>query len=90
LSSGLPALVTSVGGAPDVIQHRVNGYLIPPDDLPALQEGLLTLLQDEALRIQLGKNGRECILESYSLDSVATQLATLYDRLLLARRSSPA
>jgi glycosyltransferase involved in cell wall biosynthesis len=82
LSSGLPALVTSVGGAPDVIQHNLNGYLIPPDDLPALNEGLSTLLEDEAWRLQLGKSGRECILEDYSLDSVATQLGALYQHLL--------
>ena len=82
LSSGLPALVTAVGGAPDVIEHHVNGYLIAPDDLAALKEGLLTLLGDEALRVRLGKNGRDCILANYSLDSVATQLGTLYHNLL--------
>jgi glycosyltransferase involved in cell wall biosynthesis len=83
LSSGLPALVTSVGGAPDVIQHKINGYLIPPDDLPALREGLLTLLGDETLREQLATNGRKCILAEYSLDSVALQLGALYKKLLV-------
>jgi glycosyltransferase involved in cell wall biosynthesis len=84
MSSGLPALVTSVGGAPDVIQHNMNGYLIPPDDLPALKQGLLTLLGDEALRVRLGKRGRECILADYSLDSVAMHLGALYHNLLRA------
>ena len=84
MSSGLPALVTSVGGAPDVIQHNMNGYLIPPDDLPALKQGLLTLLGDEALRVRLGKRGRECILADYSLDSVAMHLGALYHNLLKA------
>jgi glycosyltransferase involved in cell wall biosynthesis len=82
LSSGLPALVTAVGGAPDVIQDDVNGYLIPPDDLPALKQGLLTLLGDESLRARLGQRGRECILSHYSLDSVAMQLGALYRKLL--------
>lgn len=82
LSSGVPALVTSVGGAPDVIQHHMNGYLIPPDNLPALKEGLSTLLGDEALRGRLGKNGRECILADYSLESIAMQSCALYQKLL--------
>jgi glycosyltransferase involved in cell wall biosynthesis len=82
LSSGLPALVTAVGGAPDVIQHKVNGYLIPPDDLPALRQGLLTLLGDGMLREHLGTKGRECIMAEYSLDSVAEQLGALYQKLL--------
>ena len=82
LSSGLPALVTAVGGAPDVINHNVNGYLIPPDDLPALRQGLVTLLGDARLREHLGTKGRECIMAEYSLDSVAVQLGALYQKLL--------
>jgi glycosyltransferase involved in cell wall biosynthesis len=82
LSVGLPALVTAVGGAPDVIQHKVNGCLIPPDDLPALRQGLLILLGDARLREQLGIKGRECIMAAYSLDSVAVQLGALYQKLL--------
>jgi len=82
LSSGLPVLVTSVGGARDVIQHNVNGYLIPPDDLPCLRLGLLTLLGDSTLRRRLGESGRQRILSDYSLDAIANQLADLYTRFI--------
>lgn len=82
LSSGLPVLATSVGGARDVIQHNVNGYLIPPDDLPSLRIGLLTLLGDSTLRRRLGESGRQRALSDYSLDAVANQLAGLYARFI--------
>ena len=82
LSSGLPVLATSVGGTPDVISHRKNGYLIPPDDLPALKTGLITLLSDPSLRARLGNGGRQRILMDYSLDSVAMRLDALYSSLL--------
>src|SRR5215216_5577585 len=78
LSSGLPVLATSVGGTPDVISHGKNGYLIPPDDLPALKMGLTTLLADPSLRARLGNGGRQRILMDYSLDSVAMRLDALY------------
>ena len=82
MSCGLPVLATTVGGAPDVIEHSVSGYLIPPDDLDSLQRGLLTLLADGTLRFRLGSKARARILSDFSLDSVADRLASLYDRLI--------
>ena len=85
LSCGLPVLATSVGGARDVIQHNVNGYLIPPEDLSSLKNGLLTLLGDEALRTKLGQGGRQRIISDYSLDSVADKLSDVYTGLIKAK-----
>lgn len=82
MSCRLPVLATSVGGAPDVIQHNVNGCLIPPDDVDALQNGLEILLADEAFRFTLGSNARARIVSDFSLDSVTERLASLYGRLL--------
>ena len=84
MSTGLPVVATSVGGTPDVITHGENGYLIPPDDLPALTTGLLTLLSDPALGAHLGVQGRSRIQKNFSLDSIATRLSTLYQSLLAA------
>lgn len=82
MSCGLPVLATTVGGAPDVIEHGKSGWLIPPEDVDALQQGLETLLEDQALRFTLGSNGRQRILSNFSLDSVAGHLADLYQNLL--------
>jgi len=82
MSVGLPVIATSVGGAPDVIQHRVSGWLIPPDDLDSLLHGLETLLEDNALRFTLGSNARQRVLSDFSLDSVARRLAALYQQVL--------
>jgi starch synthase len=85
MSCGLPVLATNVGGAPDVIQDQVSGWLIPPDDTVALQRGLETLLQDTSLRLRLGAAARERIISGFSLDSIAGRLAALYHRLLDTR-----
>lgn len=82
LSTGLPVLATSVGGTPDVITHNVNGYLIPPDDVPALQNSLLQLLADGELRARLGREARQRILNNFSLESVAARLETLYHHVM--------
>lgn len=84
MSCGLPVLSTNVGGAPDVIQHNLSGYLIPAEDMLSLQQGLETLLDDSTLRFRLGSNARARILSDFSLDSIAERLAALYYRLFEA------
>jgi glycosyltransferase involved in cell wall biosynthesis len=82
MSCGLPVLATTVGGAPDVIEHQTSGWLVPPDDVDGLQQGLESLLSEEALRFSLGSNARQRILSSFSLDSIARHLAGLYQQLM--------
>jgi glycosyltransferase involved in cell wall biosynthesis len=82
MSCGLPVLATKVGGAPDVIEHGVSGWLIPPEDVEALKQGLEMLLGERALRFSLGSSARQRILSGFSLDSVARRLAGLYQQFL--------
>jgi glycosyltransferase involved in cell wall biosynthesis len=82
MSCGLPVLATTVGGAPDVIEHQASGWLVPPEDVDALQQGLESLLSEEALRFSLGSNARQRILSSFSLDSIARHLAGLYQQMM--------
>jgi glycosyltransferase involved in cell wall biosynthesis len=46
LASGVPALMSNVGGTGQVIEHGHNGWLTEPDDVPALRDALITLLGD--------------------------------------------
>jgi glycosyltransferase involved in cell wall biosynthesis len=82
LASGLPVVATSVGGATDVIQHLENGYLIPPDDIAALEFALRTLLCDSALRARLGSSGRHRSASAFSFDLVADRLVDTYRGML--------
>lgn len=43
---GRPAIVTSVGGLPDAVEHGVNGLLVPPDDPAALADAIVTFVRD--------------------------------------------
>lgn len=78
LSCGLPAVATRVGGNPEVVIPGKTGCLAPPDDLPALQEAILALLGDPALRARLGQQGREHILRNYDLNRTVEKLLRLY------------
>jgi len=87
MAAGLPVVATAVGGAPDLIDHQQNGWLIVPDDPQALQDGIMALLANEDLRHGFGERARERVEQHYSLDATANRLGELYRRLLRERPS---
>lgn len=82
MAVGLPVVATRVGGGPDVIDQGRSGYLIPPDDVPALRSAVLELLRDGQLRRMLGERARQRMVADYSLHVVAKRLKALYTRLV--------
>jgi len=82
MAAGLAVVATAVGGAPDVITHGENGWLVPPDEEPALEEAIITLLENPVLREQLGEQARQRVMSQYSLPEVAERLRALYGEVL--------
>jgi glycosyltransferase involved in cell wall biosynthesis len=82
MATSLPVVVTSVGGAPDIIEDGVNGYLVEPDDVIGLQSTLAMVLGSQESREKAGKAARQKIIERYTLTTVADELRKLYDTLL--------
>jgi glycogen synthase len=54
MALGRPIVATGTGGFLDLVREGRDGLLVPPNDSPALADGLLRLLGDRALRERLG------------------------------------
>lgn len=63
----LPVVATAWRGVQDLVRNGVNGLLVPVKSPEILAESLRELYLDEKLREQMGTNGREFFLASYSL-----------------------
>jgi L-malate glycosyltransferase len=87
LASGTPVLATAVGGIPEMIRHRENGWLVPARDERSLAEAMLTLLGDAHLREQLGSNGRRDAIARFSIEGFSTEIHSLYRRILETGRT---
>ncbi|MGW2548443.1 glycosyltransferase, partial [Kitasatospora sp. NPDC001574] len=59
MTSGLPAVVTRVGGMPEVLDDGDQGFLVPPGDPSALADALARLADGPELRTRLGAAARE-------------------------------
>jgi glycosyltransferase involved in cell wall biosynthesis len=81
MATELPVVATAVGGAPDIVEHGVNGLLVPPEDVHAMKEGLLELLYHPLEGARMGVQGRRRILDYAALGSVADRLAEVYTSL---------
>jgi glycosyltransferase involved in cell wall biosynthesis len=84
MGCGLTVLATSVGAAPQLIQHGRNGFLFPPLESEALIKVFDEALQAQARWPAIGAAAREAVAP-YDLDLIATRYAELCRSLLDAR-----
>lgn len=59
MAAGLPIIATKVGGIPELVKDRVEGFLIPPNDVHSLAKAIITLTTDRELAKKFGSNARK-------------------------------
>ncbi len=79
MASGLPAIVTRVGGNPELVVDGDTGFLVDVGDIPALTERLLELTAQPELRHRLGAAARRRAEERFSIDAMTISYLELYD-----------
>ena len=86
MAAGLPTVATQVGGNTEIIQHRINGLLVSPDNPAALADAISCLLENRSLASQLGAAGRERVRTCFGFEQLISNVDELYTELLHARR----
>lgn len=82
MGMGLPVLGSKVGGIPELIQHEVNGLVLPPEDVPAWSEGIRRLAQDASLRRAMGDAGRRDYLARFTSETMVQATLDVYQQAL--------
>jgi glycosyltransferase involved in cell wall biosynthesis len=77
---GLPVVATRIPGCIDAVVDGVTGFLIPPQDPPALCEALRRYLVDPELRRRHGRAGRERVLSDFRPESIWKAACDVYRR----------
>ena len=79
---GRPIVTCNSTGCKDVVTNGVNGYLIEPRNPVMLAEKLRQLIENQSLRIRMGKAAREKAEKEFSIDTVVKTHIDIYNTLI--------
>jgi glycosyltransferase involved in cell wall biosynthesis len=88
MSQGVPAIVTSVGGMPELVGHGSAGLLVEPSNPRALADAILKLYRDPALRHTIGQSGRQRIATTFHIDDTIERTYREFAGLLTPQHQS--
>lgn len=81
---GVPVVVPTVGGLPDLVEHGRSGLWVPPGDPAALATALTRLVEDPALHARLSA-GALSASTAYDGERLGERTAALYEEVLSGR-----
>jgi len=82
MATGLPVVVTDVGGNPELVEDGVNGRLVPVNDRQALANVMEQLVWREDLLKTMGSNSLEKVRTQFDWDRTVERYLDVYDELL--------
>lgn len=84
MAAGVPVVVTRCGGPVDIVEHGVNGLLVPPEDPDAIADAVDRLLHDQGLAERLAaaaeRTWRSRFTAKQSAGSLLSLIADLADQ----------
>lgn len=78
----LPSIVTDINGSREIIINGINGIIIPPREVEALQDAMERLLTNSELTLAMSSNARPLIESRYEQGYVRQCLKDYYNEIL--------
>ena len=79
---GNPVVASNVGGLPEVVEHGVTGFIVPPHDPPQIADAIEKLVRDGSLRACMGSAGRRRVQRLFDWDNNVSQMIGIYESTL--------
>lgn len=76
--AGLPSVVSTAGGLPEMVTHGFTGLLAPVGDPGSTAQHLNLLLRDEDYRKFLGDNAKTFAYKHWSMDLMIERMLNIY------------
>ena len=81
MALGKPIVATNIAGYASVVSDGEEGLLVPPCDAPGLAQALMTVMNDQKLREQMGVKGKLKAKE-YSWEYVGQRVFDYYNQVI--------
>jgi len=85
MEAARPVIASRVSGIPEVVVDGETGWLVPPEDPPALERALVEALADADERDRRGRAGRDRVRDRYRPERAAEQWEAAVEKVRRAR-----
>lgn len=82
MAAGLPIIATAVEGTTELIQDKVNGFLVPPEDSGCLAASICSILNDKTSAKRMAHTAQQYVKLRHTTESVVKSYSDLYTNLL--------
>lgn len=82
MACGKAVVASNAGGLAEIVEDKVSGILVEPENPQKLAEAVIDLLRDTKQREALGKAARERIERLFSTDVVIPKMAEFYRKVI--------
>ena len=79
---GKPVVVSNVGGLPEVVDHEKTGFVVEKENPEALATAIGKLICDPGLRIEMGRKGREKVINEYDWNESVKKMISVYNKVI--------
>lgn len=82
MATGLPCIVSAIGGNVDLIDHEVSGFRVQQSTPEAWAGAILDVFRNPVAARRWGQVARERVVRDFSIESVVDRNVILYKRLM--------
>ncbi len=82
MSQRVPAIVSNVGGMPELVEDGISGIVVPPSNPRALANAIAALAADPDRADRLGNAARKRIEKTFHIDSTINKIEKLFQQTL--------
>lgn len=82
MACGKALVGTEVGGIPEIIKQNETGVLIPAKSETAIATGVLSILEDDTIRLGMGRAALHSVQQNFSWQEIAHKTTDFYEEQL--------
>ena len=83
MSYSLPCVVANIGGLTESVENGVNGYLLPPNNITEMSNAIITIINNEKIRKEMGEHSLQFYNEKFSFDIWKQRMNKLHENIFL-------
>lgn len=81
-----PVIVTRVGSIPEVVDEGKTGLIVPSENLEALENAIVKLLNNDNLRNEMGENAYNKMKAELSWEKISDNLNNIYNKIIESKK----